>query len=367
MHRRIASLVFLMTVFSYSETLVSPAHPALQYMGRIDRSNPKQIAFDWPGIVIQTIFTGTSCSAVFEGVNCFDIFIDGIHSSTVRTGTKKAKYPLAENLTDRSHRLVIAKRSESAGAPTVFYGLMLDKDKELVQPPPPSKRKIEFIGDSYTVGFADEYLGRECAAGKDDSIIFAATNTGKAFGPLVAKAFSAQYQINAVSGKGLVRNYNGIDKGHELPVCYERTLVSTVNVPDKAGEWDFSSWKPDVVVIGLGINDFQANPPYPDSTVFDTAYHTFIDKIRKRYPDVKIICCATKVWPTDALFARVKAIVTEEQRRGNKNIRYFDYISENGALYGHPNLHDHQMIAEELIPVVAEITGWHRTDMNRGK
>jgi len=360
-------LVAIMTFTSAAELLIPPGHEHLQYMGRVDRSKPDRVTFDWPGIVIQTVFTGTSCSAVFEGANRFDIFVDGILSTTITTAAKKAPYLLAGNLTDRNHRLVIAKRSESAGAPTSFYGLLLDSDRELAAPDRLSNRTIEFIGDSYTVGFANEYNGRECASGKEDSIIFAATNTNKAFGPIVAKAFSAQYQINAVSGKGLVRNYNSIDKGRELPACHERTLVSTVNTPDKKGVWDFSLWKPDVVVIGIGINDFQSNPPYPDSSVFDAAYHTFIDKLTTRYPGVKIICCATKVWPTDALIPRVKAVVAEQEKRGNKNIRYFEYITENGALYGHPHLHDHQTIAQGLIPVVAEVSGWRRSDMDRGK
>lgn len=364
---RLPFLVAAMTCIATAQQIIPPTHHDIQYMGRVETTTSEQVAFDWPGIVIQTVISGTSCSAVFEGVNSFDVFVDGILTTTLQTTAKKNTYPIAKNLTDRNHRLVIAKRSESAGAPTIFYGLILDKGKDLSPPDRLSNRKIEFIGDSYTVGFANEYMGRECVSGKEDSIIFAATNTSKAFGTIVARAFSAQYQINAVSGKGLVRNYNGIDRGHELPACYERTLVSTVNTPDKKGAWNFASWRPDVVVIGIGINDFQANPPYPDSAVFDAAYHKLIGKLIANNPEVKIICCATKVWPTDALIPRVKAVIAEQEKRGNKNIRYFDYITENGALYGHPHIHDHRTIAQGLIPVVAEVSGWRRTDMDRGK
>lgn len=350
-----------------AQTIIPPTDPRILYMGRIDRSAPDRVLFDWPGITIQTVFTGTSCSGVFEGVNSFDVYVDGIPTKSFITKAEKTAIPLAEGLSDRNHRLLIAKRSESAGAATSFYGLMLVPNATLVAPPPLPLRKIEFIGDSYTVGFANEYFGRECQSGKEDSILLAATNTNKAFGPIVARAYSAQYQINAVSGKGLVRNYNGIDKGRELPACYERTLVSTVGTPSPSGKWNFASWIPEIVVIGIGINDFQANPPYTDSAVFDVAYHKLIGTITTHYPGVKIICCATKVWPTDALIPRIKAIVAYQKSIGNNNIRYFEYFPENGALYGHPHLHDHQMIAEGLIPVVAEATGWRRTDMNRGK
>ena len=355
-----------MTVAYSSRNLVPPDDPSIVYMGRVDRSKPEKTVFDWPGITISTVFEGTSCGAVFEGRNSFDAFVDGVHAGTFQTGPEKAAYPITKGLSDRSHRLLIVKRSESARIPSVFYGLLLDEGKKLAAPPPPADRKIEFIGDSYTVGFSNEYLSRECPAGRDDSIILAATNTNRAFGPRVAKAFGAQYHIIAISGKGLVRNYNGIDKGKELPRYFDKTLISSVNGSAPV-QWDFSQWKADVAVIGIGINDFQADPPYADSAKFHAAYIGLIDRLRKEYPGVKVICCATKVWPTDALIPHVKGIVERQKKAGKTDVFYFEYFTENGALYGHPHIYDHQTIATALIPVVAKATGWHRTDMTRGK
>lgn len=356
-----------MVTASAAATLISPADPAIRYMGRVERSLPDRFVFDWPGITIQTVFAGTSCSAVFEGVDCFDAFVDGVLTATFQTRPQKETFAVAKNLTDRNHRLLIVKRSESAQSPSSFFGLVLDPGRKLAAAPDPPQRKIEFIGDSYTVGFSNEYMSRECPAGKDDSIILAATNTNRAFGPLIARAFGAQYHIIAISGKGLVRNYNGIDKGRELPFYYDRTLISSANRGIASPRWDFSEWRADVAVINIGINDFQAEPPYADSAKFDAGYIAFIDRLRKQYPGVKIICCATRVWPTDALIPHVKAIVERQTKSGRTDIRYFEYHTENGALYGHPHSYDHQTIAEGLIPVVAEATGWRRTDMVRGK
>ncbi len=336
-------------------------------MGRTDQRSPGKVVFDWPGVTIRTIFQGTSCSAVMEGVNYFDAFVDGVLKATFCSKAAKATFLIAEGLTDRPHRLLIVKRSESAGAPSAFYGLVLDSGKTVSSPPPPSRRKIEFIGDSYTVGFSNEYLNRECPAGKDDSIMLTATNAYKAFGPLVSRAFGAQYHLIAVSGKGLVRNYNGIDKGRELPRYYDRTLISSVNSTVKSALWDFSRWQADVAVIGLGINDFQADPPHADSTEFDNAYLKLINRLRGLYPGVKIICCATKVWPGDELIPHVKGIVDRQKAAGKNDVFYFEYHTENGALYGHPHIYDHQKVAKELIPLVSSATGWRRTDMVRGK
>lgn len=362
---RISFFIFLIMYTLYSQSIINPQDPNIQYMGRIDKSSNDKVAFDWPGILIKTIFSGTSCKAVFEGVNCFDVFVDGKHIKTFSTKPQKQTYELVSGLSEGRHQLIISKRSESQNGASIFYGLILEKDQTLSPPPPLPDKKIEFIGDSYTVGFANEYLNRECPAGADDSIIFAATNTYKAFGPIVARAFGAQYHIIAISGKGLVRNYNNIDKGKEILYYYDKTLITPIN-NSSSPKWDFSQWKADVVVIGIGINDFQAEPPYADPNKFDSVYISLIERIRKQYPKVKIICCATKVYPTDALIPRVKAIVEQQKSKGYQDIWYFEYISENGALYGHPSIYDHQQIANNLIKLIAEATGWHRVDLKRG-
>lgn len=359
--------MFFLSTFSSGRCLIAPSDSQIQYNGRIDRSSPEKYRFDWPGITIKAKFEGTSCTVILSGVNCFDAFIDGILKTTFKTGSERKEYTVAERLTDRTHTLLLVKRSESVAAPAGFYGISLDEGKKLIALDRRPNRRIEFIGDSYTVGFANEYLRQECRAGKEDSIILAATNTNKAFGPLTARAFGAQYQILAISGKGLVRNYNGIDAGRELLTYYDYTLQEAAHPPNKKKKWNFSSWKANVVVIGLGINDFQADPPYADSTDFSKRYHALINRLRKQYPEAAIICCATKVWPNDDLKPRVKGIVEKQRRDGYKDIHYFEYVSENGALFGHPHIHAHRSIAEKLIPVVVKATGWRRTDMVRGK
>ena len=351
----------LMTATPGSAAPVSADNPSVQYFGRFDMSKTGHALFDWPGVVIQAVFEGTSCSAVLKGtVACFDVHIDGKFAGTVKNRPGTAVVPLASGLPDGRHLLRLEKRSESFAGPVSFGGFMLDSGKRVVKPPKMPARKIEFIGDSYTAGFANEHEGRECDPAAADSIILATTNANKAFGPLVAAAFGAQYQIIAQSGKGLVRNYNGIDPGKELPSLYDRTLCSSINTPGPYGKWQFSSWKADVAVIGIGVNDFQADPPYADSAAYDREYARLIAKLRAQYPGVRIVCCATRVWPTDALIPRVKAIVARQKAKGHDDVVYFEYATENNALYGHPSLADHRIIADSLIPVIARITGWRR-------
>jgi len=78
---------------------------------------------------------------------------------------------------------------------------------------------------------------------------------------LTAKHFKADYQINASSGFGVVRNYNGGNPEKNLLTLYPFTInsLSTLNHKD---EIDHARWAPHIIVIGLGTNDFstQLNP-----------------------------------------------------------------------------------------------------------
>jgi hypothetical protein len=344
-----------------ANSFITADNPDIQYFGRFDHSNPKKVAFDWPGVYIKATFQGTSCSVILEGQNCFDAFVDGNKTATISTGLNVDTFSIAKDLPNKAHDLLLVKRSESPLAPSFFSGLILDSGKTLVKKSAAPERKIEFIGDSYTAGFANEYPNRECPANKTDSIILTFTNTHKAFAALTAKAFSAQFQTIAYSGRGLIKNYNWIDKGKELLYYYDKTLMSS-----DTKLWNFSSWKADVVVIGIGINDFQADPPYADPAAFDSTYSSFISRLRNQYPGVKLILCATKIWPTDSLIPRVKNIIEIQKKQGHKDIWYYEYATPNTALYGHPGIDDHKIIADGLIPIISKATGWKNTNIKQG-
>src|SRR6185312_14756892 len=105
--------------------------------------------------------------------------------------------------------------------------------------------QIEFIGDSHTVGYGNTSRTRECT--QDD--VWKTTDNSQSFGPLIAGHYAADYQINAISGRGIVRNYNGTP-GDTLPVAYPYVLF------DKKEEYSDPHWKPQIIVISLGTNDF---------------------------------------------------------------------------------------------------------------
>jgi lysophospholipase L1-like esterase len=355
---KISLLLFLSVFAQVAFCLVPPSDPNIQYFGRWDLSNPKIAEADWPGVYLKVVFEGTGISVALEGQNVFEAMIDGSSSAILGVTDSLKTFSVASGLEPGRHTLILNKRSESQTSSTRFFGLDLPSGTKLLAPPARPQRRIEFIGDSYTVGYGMESPSREPGNLSEDSLLLWTTNTPQSFGALIAKGTGAEYQINAFSGRGLARNINGMEPKKTFGYFYGCTLMSGCNTTGKSPRWDFNSWHPQVIIIGLGINDFQGNAPYADSTAFDMAYTKLLDSLRIKHQGVKFILCATKVWPTEALVPRVQSIVAKEQAKGRQDISYYEYVSENTGLWFHPNLMDHQNIARTLRPLVAKAGGW---------
>jgi len=337
---------------------IVPSDARIQYFGRWDHSDSVFAQADWPGVYLRVVFQGTGCSMRMQGVNAFEVVVDGQSSQTVFADDSLRTIPLVSGLAQERHVVALYKRSESQTSSAKFYGLELDQGGQLQAPPALPVRRIEFIGDSYTAGYGMESPVLEPGSFNEDSLVLHTSNAMQAFGPLVARSLGADYQVNAVSGRGLVRNINGLLPEKPFGYYYDYTLMSARSLGKPSPPWNFASWHPQVIVIGLGINDFQGTSPPADSATFDQAYYALLDSLRARHPGVKFILCATAVWPNDQLLVHVPSIVASEHARGHDDVTLFEYRAEKSGLWWHPSVRDHQNIARELRPVVARVGGW---------
>lgn len=328
-------------------------HPFIHYSGRVDFSDSKKAVYDWPGVYITTFFEGPELTLFFQDQDTrYDIFIDDKWYTTLVTEAGITEYFIADNLMERIHRLKIGKRTESHTSESVFLGIKLGEGKGLREQAE-SRRRIEFIGDSLMAAYGCESPGR--VGDHDDYVRY--TNTNKSFCTLTASAFNAEYHINAISGKGLARNSAGKEAGFEYLRYYDKTLISPVNREDKnQPEWDFSSWQPQVVVIGLGTNDFAGDTvPPPSFETFERKYFQLLDTIRSNYGEVSIIALALPVWPHLTYRGYMKKIVAKARNRGF-DIHYHEYKVDMSALHWHPSVEEHQYIAEGLIRIIEQVT-----------
>ena len=351
-----AAFIVLTTISLHASTSISANHPSIQYFGRWDFSDSLAPTHSWPGVYIYAEFEGTSIGVKMNDNYCYyNVIIDDTITSVFHpTQSGVSNYTVASGLAAGHHSILLTKRNETTQAKYSFNGFVLDDGKTLLQPQSKPVRKIEFIGDSYTSASGNEYTKSDKPT--DDSPI---TNIYEGFGPITARHYGAQYQMTSQAGFGLLLDWQA-NYGNNIPDKFDRTLCYW-NLP----KWDFEQWIPNLVVIGLGLNDHSgflissSIVSEENNLAFKTKYHSFITKIRTVYPGVKILAVAAH----DAWIQQtVSEVVSEEKASGKNDVfyTYYPYYGDSAYVYGgHPTIATHHLIADRLISAIDTIDAWN--------
>ncbi|MFI7642865.1 SGNH/GDSL hydrolase family protein [Nonomuraea sp. NPDC049400] len=324
--------------------------------GRVE-ADGDSLKYSWPGVYFEGNFRGTGVGIVLNDAAAdYDIQIDGTTVTTLVTPGQTTHW--VRGLRKGVHRVRVVKRSESPWATSEFGGFVAVPHGAILAGPTARHRQIEFIGDSFTAGYGNMSTTRECTGDQ----VNRTTNADLSFGAITARRLNADYQINAYSGRGMVRNYNGSEPQSNFRTFYDRALLSV-----EGDVWQNpGTWRPQLVLIGLGINDFSTaiNPGEqwtPETLVaaYRTAYHAFLDKLRSQYGrDPIIVVSATHMSNTTVFAELAQQIVQERNSRGDDRIRFW-YYPETGLDYGgchwHPSAHDHRLIADRLGDFIATL------------
>ncbi|GIE99881.1 cellulose binding domain-containing protein [Paractinoplanes rishiriensis] len=310
------------------------------------------VQFTWPGTYFEGRFRGTGVGLILnDSNNDYAVQVDGkVVATLVRPG--QTTY-WVRNLAAGDHTVRLAKRTESPWAAGDFGGLVADTGGQILAKPAPRTRQIEFIGDSWTAGYGNMSTSRDCnsTGGVDRN-----SNADATFGALTAADLNADYQINAWSGKGMVRNYGGQGADH-FRTYYETDLQALYN----SSVWPVpTTWRPQVVVIGLGINDFSTALTSGEKWTtteqlaadYRTAYRDFIAKLRTRYgTNTHIVLTYPDLsYQTTAFADSVRQIVTESGDARLSSL-YYDNNALGMDLLGcdwHPSQRDHQILRDVL-------------------
>lgn len=301
----------------------------------------------WPGTYFETAFEGRLVViGIGPGAAHLAVRVDG--GEPLRLVHPQPGDVRLDGLDAGRHTVRVDMVHEDQEAPSGFHGFFAPAGVTPLAPPSP-ERQIEFVGDSWTVGYANTSTRRECDAGT----VWATTDTARGIAGLVAGAIDADYRVHAMSGRGVVRNYNG-GAGDTLPEAYPFALFDRTHLADDAG------WRPHAVIVSLGTNDFstplRAGEPWPDRTAleadFVATYADFLATLRQHHPQADII-----VWASAD-----NAIVAEASRRavaarladGDGRIEFLAVEGLGlGACHHHPDLADDRRIAEALLGALA--------------
>ena len=354
--------VFLMTVEAQPHMQLYDAdNSAFSYFGRTDRSDPKAVRFDWPGVYLRCAFTGNKLEIRLKGGtrDYYNVFVDDLAVKVIHPATDSIF--VFSGLTGKgAHELLITKRTEADMGMACFYGIGIAPGEKIAPSTVRKSRKIEFIGNSITCGYGAEGLsGKERFKPETENSYFS-------YASIAARAFNADYSLIAHSGLGIIRNYNDRSKISAklapMPPRFGRTFDT-----DSVKKWDFNQWMPDAVVINLGTNDY-STLPHPDKAVFKRRYEQLIEKIVEVYGKVPVFCVVGPM-TNEPCYSIVKEVVEDYNLIHGDTRVYFAGIPD-GLLNsstdlgsdGHPSYRGQRKSAASLVPLMANVMKWNYQD-----
>jgi hypothetical protein len=156
----------------------------------------------------------------------------------------------------------------------------------------------------------------------------------------------------------VVRNYNGIVPGEPLPALYPYTLFDrSVAAPE-------DGWTPDVVVIGLGTNDFstELNPGETWTTRealrADVVknYMLFVQSLRAKWPATHFILMASADHLSTEIADAMTATADGLKAQGFTDLETITFTGlDFQACHGHPSLKDDALLSQLLIDRISQL------------
>lgn len=314
----------------------------------------------WPGVYFEAAFRGPRVVLRFDDpINEWRASIDGAPPVTIdRPG--KAGVTI-EGLAPGTHRIRLDKVTESS-APARFGGFFVEPGNSL-SAPPPRRRQIEFIGDSSMAGYGARSDRIDCTQAQ----VRATTDTPDAFAALAAQHFGADYQVNAISGRGLIRNFGGTAPQGTMEQLWPRRL------PAEPAPYADPHWQPQIVMLKLQADfvGFRTDAHWPtlDALAADYAAHygQLLARIHDRYPHAVFVLWwfDTSSAPPDQAEMPRKAeaqISAAARAAGARDLLFLPFPAGQfraTACHGHYGLEAQRQVANWLIhSIEAHPTFW---------
>ncbi len=301
-------------------------------------------------------FRGTSAYLKLNVEGTYDaylhVFVDGNEvvyqnyedDNRLLAGKGESVISLCTNLPDGDHTVKIVKANEESRNRIGWISILTDG--VLLAPPSVKDRKIQFFGDSFTCGY--------------NNMNFPDNNDSKDFGAMyqdgeltyaayITRALNADRETYARSGVAAYSIFNS-------SVTEDYYSNASYLYPE-LGTWDHTKFEPDVIVQYNWINDVlgamdKSGVTKEEMTV---AYLNMITKFREAHPNAKIVIVG---YSERADFtALVNDAIARYGAAGNDNSGIV--ICETSYYGNHPFAAKAEEIANEIIPVIKEVTGWN--------
>lgn len=291
---------------------------------------------------------------------------DPTKGTTIKLDKSESEYTIVTGLEEGFHTVKILKRSEASDSNTAVKNI--STDGYFTQAPAPKSFRVQFIAASSSTGYGN--LGSLSVAKSTDN-----SHGLLAFAYLTTYLLDADISIFSASGWGVSRGYNtggAISTTQNIPAAYEYYAIDATNtVLTNAGEWNHSDFEPDVIVVNLGTNDFNASSYNSMSAEnklimsnrFVTDYTAFLRVLNNTHPNAKIIVAYGLMGEQNTVGPfTIEAINNANNLIGETKVYPFIMQAAGtapnpfGSNY-HPNVGTSKIVAQDLAEFINEITG----------
>jgi lysophospholipase L1-like esterase len=328
---------------------MQPASESYRILGRYAPGENGALRFAWPASGVEGRFIGARVTARVEdgGKGLMDVTVDG-EARMLRLDAGVHEYMLFESAAPGEHVISFTRRSEiyDTGV-TTLHSFATDGAWRAL---PPFAHRMLVVGDSLSAGQNAAGDGPDCPYAPD------MTAPLQSYGALTAKAFNAELQLVAISGRGVIRNWDD-SAAPRMPWQLDKAL------PDEETPlWDQAKFQPDLVVVNLGANDFSQG--YPGQR-FDDGYLALLHSLRSAYPHARIIAAFGPIEKDGANAAIQRALAAFDASEAAPTPFIFLHKAESGRVWGcsyHPGLDSHRAMADQLIGLITRELGWARVE-----
>lgn len=266
---------------------IPPGDSRIADLGRTDRSDPACIRFNWPasGVCFAADgAVGVELSSTDPGYR-LGVVIDGVRGKDIECPHPSGKVwiPLEGGTGPHAVELRLVNENHHRAGSVGFLGMETGEGTSLGPPPPGPTRRILFVGDSFVAGYgalaeapAHPSAGLADKMAMDDCLL--------AFPALVARGLDADYAVVARSGYGVWGTLADGSGRESLRTHLREAVFGSGRATDPA------AWRPDLVVVRLGANDFSSakKDPKPTPEQFAAAWDELVGTLRADYPGVRI-------------------------------------------------------------------------------
>ncbi len=314
---------------------------AVRLFGRTYKSG-KQLVFDNAGTGAEFTFYGTEFEAKIISTNDLllaRVFVDGDKTGTLmefRRGFRKFDY-LAQNLAEGVHTVKIIKATSSQNG--VLSLSEVRTDGKLLRPKRQTLLRIEFVGDSITVGAG------VFATTSSQATTIENSDATKGYAYLTAEALGADCSL--VATEGICTKAKWV-----LPVNMLEMYLSKSSVT--ADAYDFPATAQDLIVIALGTNDsyYMGTGISYTSDAFSADYKELLTLVRSKNATAKIVCIYGMMGTHAPVAEGIQKAITDF---GDENVSYFAMPAGTDGGGAHPSAENAVAQSEVLTAYLKEL------------